>query len=122
MRYHHFYVIGKSSEKKGIPLYVKGKTHGRPDEGPPVVMHDGFLEIDANISKGKYQNIKKLNYAGWDEAEEQEGPVVSQSPHLCRHIICDMNHKHLLLNGFYLFVMTLPLKSTMVAHQGVGES
>jgi len=93
---------GGAHSRYVTPLYVKGKTHGRPDEGPPVVMHDGFLEIDANISKEKYQNIKKLNYAGWDEAEEQEGPVVSQSPHL--------------------FVMTLPLKSTIVAHQGVGES
>ena len=37
---------------------MKGKTHGRPDEGPPVVMHDGFLEIDANISKGKFQKVE----------------------------------------------------------------
>lgn len=73
---------GGAHSRYVTPLYVKGKTHGRPDEGPPVVMHDGF--------------------AGWDEAEEQEGPVVSKSPHL--------------------FVMTLPLKSTIVAHQGVGES
>ena len=58
MRYHHSYVIGKSSEKKATPLYVKGKTQGRPDEGPPVVMHDGFLEIDANISKEKYQKVE----------------------------------------------------------------
>jgi len=61
---------------------VKGKTQGRPDAGPPVVMQVGLT--------------------GWEGLEEHEGPVVSQSPHL--------------------LVITLPLKSTLVAHHGVGES
>jgi len=44
----------------------------------------------------------QVGLTGWEGLEEQEGPVVSQSPHL--------------------LVITLPLKSTLVAHHGVGES
>ena len=67
---------------------MKGKTQGRPDAGPPVVMQVGLLKMILRIGKpvGGIKSLlhwlDNIYYAGWEGLEEQEGPVVSQSPHL----------------------------------------
>ena len=67
---------------------MKGKTQGRPDAGPPVVMQVGLLEMILWIGKpvGWIKSLlhwlDNIYYDGWEGLEEQEGPVVSQSPHL----------------------------------------
>ena len=67
---------------------MKGKTQGRPDAGPPVVMQVGLLEMILRIGKpvrwikSLLHWLDNIYYAGWEGLEEQEGPVVSQSPHL----------------------------------------
>ena len=48
------------------------------------MMQDGFLEMaqDWRRFQTEIGEYEILNYCGWAELEEQEGPVVSQSPHL----------------------------------------
>ena len=40
---------------------MKGKTQGRPDEGPPVVMQDGFLEMAQDWRRSQTE-IGEISY------------------------------------------------------------